>query len=317
MTPSPVHQSLYVYKSLSFQNHQWKILWLTKPLNWKEINKWNITTLAVCRPMTALRLSAKCTRLASRVCVCVFVCVFLSGASRKPGCVARCRTFGERTVGDGDVQLALPGHLPRFVDGVLRCRNTTTGVLFTARSHADTHSLQLQTKDNSGGGKSSVVPCCTLGTLAAYQVRKCYFVIAKKSVAGTKVTLAHLAERATAWHGGFESGRMIYYSELWSGNKKTDNEDGLYLSSGRVRASQSRRRWSCACPGLRCACFPSHSDLVRWKKKWNINQRHYGDETWQIVQDNNDNILLMSSLYMQLNTMIFTQRKKEHTVTVQ
>lgn len=135
--------------------------------------------------------------------------------------------------------------------------------------------------------------------------------------AGTKVTLTHLAERATAWHGGFESGRMIYYSELWSGNKKTDNEDGLYLSSGRVRASQSRRRWSCACPGLRCVCFPSHSDLVRWKKKWNINQRHYGDETRQIVQDNNDNILLMSSLYMQLNTMIFTQRKKEHTVTVQ
>lgn len=283
-------------------------------------------------------------------CVCVFVCVFLSGASRKPGCVARCRTFGERTVGDGDVQLALPGHLPRFVDGVLRCRNTTTGVLFTARSHADTHSLQLQTKDNSGGGKSSAVPCCTLAALAAYQVRKCYFVIAKKSVdliidnkmcvcawtlqrrtglkwhllrksnfhwAGTKVTLTHLAERATAWHGGFESGRMIYYSELWSGNKKTDNEDGLYLSSGRVRASQSRRRWSCACPGLRCACFPSHSDLVRWKKKWNINQRHYGDETWQIVQDNNDNILLVSSLYMQLNTMIFTQRKKERTITVQ
>lgn len=67
--------------------------------------------------------------------------------------------------------------------------------------------------------------------------------------------------------------------------KKTDNEDGLYLLSGRVRVSQSRRRWSCACPGLRCACFPSHSDLVRWKKKWNINRRRYGDETPQIVQD--------------------------------
>ena len=34
-------------------------------------------------------------------------------------------------------------------------------------------------------------------------------------------------------------------------------------------------------------------------------------------RDNNDNILLVSSLYMQPNTMIFTQRKKEHTVTVQ
>lgn len=131
------------------------------------------------------------------VCLCVCVC-YLIRCEQKAGRVAGCRTFGERTVGDGDVQLALPGHLPRFVDGVLRCRNTTTGLLFTARSHADTHSLQLQMKDNSGGGKSSVVPCCTLGTLAAYQVRKCYFVIAKKSVAGTKVTLAHLAERATA-----------------------------------------------------------------------------------------------------------------------
>ena len=85
------------------------------------------------------------------VCVCVFVCVFLSGASREPGRVARCRTFAERTVGDGDVQIALPGHLPRFVDGVLRCRNTTTDLLFTARSLADTHSLQLQRKDNSVG----------------------------------------------------------------------------------------------------------------------------------------------------------------------
>lgn len=30
----------------------------------------------------------------------------------------------ERTVGEGDVHVALPGHLPRFVYGVLRCKET-------------------------------------------------------------------------------------------------------------------------------------------------------------------------------------------------
>lgn len=103
------------------------------------------------------------------VCLCVCVC-FLIRCEQKAGRVARCRTFGERTVGDGDVQLALPGHLPRFVDGVLRCRNTTTGVLFTARSHADTHSLQLQMKDNSGGGN---LPPCHAALLLHWLPTKC------------------------------------------------------------------------------------------------------------------------------------------------
>lgn len=60
-----------------------------------------------------------------------------------------------------------------------------------------------------------------------------------------------------------------YYSELgFQGTVKckTDNEDGLYLSSGHVRVLQTQRRWSCACLGLRCAGFPSHSALVRQKK---------------------------------------------------
>lgn len=109
------------------------------------------------------------------VCLCVCVC-FLIRCEQKAGRVARCRTFGERTVGDGDVQLALPGHLPRFVDGVLRCRNTTTGLLFTARSHADTHSLQLQMKDNSGGEifrRAMLHSCCT-GCLPSAEVLLCH-----------------------------------------------------------------------------------------------------------------------------------------------
>jgi len=49
------------------------------------------------------------------------------------------QTFVERTVGEGDVQVALPGHLPRFVYGVLRCKKQQQqqqqrGCLFTAHS---------------------------------------------------------------------------------------------------------------------------------------------------------------------------------------
>ena len=71
------------------------------------------------------------------------------------------RSFRERTVGDGHVQIALPGHLPRFVDGVLRCKNTTTGLLFTARSHSDTASDLFKRQRKTMEGKSTAVPCCT------------------------------------------------------------------------------------------------------------------------------------------------------------
>lgn len=42
--------------------------------------------------------------------------------------------FGGRTVGEGDVQVALPGQLARLVYRVLRCGNTTTDLVFTAHS---------------------------------------------------------------------------------------------------------------------------------------------------------------------------------------
>lgn len=67
-------------------------------------------------------------------CVCV-KCeqLLLSGVSRKQVVWLENGRFREHTVGHGDVQIALPGHLPRFVYGVLRYKNTT-GLLFMAHS---------------------------------------------------------------------------------------------------------------------------------------------------------------------------------------
>lgn len=41
-------------------------------------------------------------------------------------CEQKAETFGGRTVRHGDVQVPLPGHLARLVDGMLRCKNTTS-----------------------------------------------------------------------------------------------------------------------------------------------------------------------------------------------
>lgn len=84
--------------------------------------------------------------------------LFLIRFEQKAGCVAffflrpGSGTIGERTVGDGEVQIALPGHLPRFIYGMLRCKNITTGLLFTAHFHSNTASdlSELQKEDNSG-----------------------------------------------------------------------------------------------------------------------------------------------------------------------
>lgn len=71
--------------------------------------------------------------------------------------------------------------------------------------------------------------------------------------------------RTTAWHSGFESEIIIILNSVFRDavKWKTNNEDGLYLSSGCARASQTRTRWSCACLGRRCAGFLSHSGLER------------------------------------------------------
>lgn len=88
---------------------------------------------------------------------------------------AESRTVWERTVGEGDVQIALPGHLPRLVDGVLRC-NDTTGLLFTARSHSSSASDLLKLQRKTTAGKSTTVPCCThTGCLPSAEVLLCHW----------------------------------------------------------------------------------------------------------------------------------------------
>lgn len=78
----------------------------------------------------------------------------------------------KRTVGDGDVQIALPGQLPRLVYGVLRCKNQRQASCLQPILTHDTDCDLLKTTVE----KSTAVPCrAHTGCLPSAEVLLCHW----------------------------------------------------------------------------------------------------------------------------------------------
>lgn len=157
--------------------------------------------------------------------------------------------FGGHTVGHGNVQVTLPGHLSWFVYGLLRCWNTNRSLV--QASFPTIHNfwkIQIEEHNNREIYNCAMLPF----TLSAHRVWTCYFVfrnmcknfarchfkplwtvMSKIILLKTKVTFfqcilfltAHSCaqsfgrKRMTAWHRGRVSVIIIILNlglELWS-----------------------------------------------------------------------------------------------------